>query len=162
MNRKDALLVSILPLVGLLGAAFLLDWFAAVSINPLFLGVVAALGLLAAVVAGFRSRRAGCLLPLLPFMVVLAFLPRIDLSPLKPFARFYAAIESGMTEMEVLRALETQFPREGRYRRPFVNRRLGQTHLGFILDPKDGRYDTEIVALELEDGRVVSKRYYAD
>lgn len=98
----------------------------------------------------------------MPFAALLILFPRIDISPRKPFARFYAAIEPGMTEAEVRGILDDQFPPTSRYPRPVVNRRAGPNGLGFILDPKDGRYDAEIVALDFEDGRVVTKRYYPD
>lgn len=160
-HRKAMLIVTSLVTV-LFGAAFLLDLLAAASTNRLFLVVVAALSVLTAGAAWAWSRRVECLLPLVPFAALLALLPQIDLSPRKPFARFYAAIEPGMTETEVLRALDDQFPSLGRYPRPSINRRVGPTQLGFILDPKDGRYDAEVVALDFENGRVATKRYYPD
>ncbi len=162
MSRRKAIMLASLPLAALLGMASLLDLLAAASISWSFLAVVATLGVLAAGVAWAWSRRAECLAPLLPFAAVLILLPLADTSPLKPFARFYAAIKPGMTEAEVLKALGDQFPSVGRYPRPFINRRVGPTYLGFILDPKDGRYDADIVSLDFEDGRVVSKRYYPD
>lgn len=162
MRRWKAVLVASLPLMVLLGAAFLLDLLVAVSTSWLFLGVVAALGVLAAGVAWAWSRRVECMMPLLPFAAMLFFLRFVDTSPLKPFARFYAAIKPGMTEAEVYQALDDQFPSAGRYPRPVVNRRVVPTQLGFILDPKTGQYDAEIVALDFVDGRVVTKQYYPD
>jgi hypothetical protein len=162
MDRRKTVLATSLPLVVLLVAAFVLDLLAAASTSLLFIGGVGALGAVAAGVVWVASRRAECLLALLPFAALLALLAVADTSPVKPFARFYAAVEPGMTEEEVLKALDHQFPATGRYPRPLVNRRVGPTHLAFILDPQDGRYDSEIVALELEAGRVVRKRYYPD
>jgi hypothetical protein len=89
-------------------------------------------------------------------------LPWLDTSPQKPFQRFYAAIRSGMTELEVLGALHSQFPVTGKYPRPFVNRLVGPNHLGFILDPDEGRYDAEIVSVELDSARVIRKQYQMD
>jgi hypothetical protein len=155
-------MVASLPLTVLLGAAFVLDLLVAASTSRLFLGGTAALGVLAVGAAWAWSRRAECLLPLVPFAALLILLPQIDLSPLKPFARFYTAIKPGMTEAEVLRILDDQFPSAGRYPRPLTNRRGGPSQLGFILDPKDGCYDAEIVNLDFEAGRVVTKRYYPD
>jgi hypothetical protein len=162
MGRRKAVLATALALVVLFGAAFVLDLLAGASVSVLFLGGVAALGAVAAGVVWAASRRAECLLVLLPFAALLVFLARADTSPLKPFARFYAAVEPGMTEEEVLKALDDQFPATGRYPRPLVNRWVGPSHLAFILDPQDGRYDSEIVDLDLEAGRVVRKRYYPD
>lgn len=162
MSRRKAMLIASFPLTVLLEAAFLLDLLVAASTSWLFLVVVAVLGVLAAGVAWTWNRRAECLLPLAPFAALLILFPQIDISPLKPFARFYAVIEPGMTEAEVLRVLDDQFPQTGRYPRPLINRRLGPNRLGFILDPKNGRYDAEIVALNFEDGRVVTKRYDPD
>jgi hypothetical protein len=162
MTRRKAILTAALPLVGLLGVAFLLDLLTAASLSWLFVGTIAALGVLAAGLAGTWSRRADCLLLLLPFAAALTLLSLADTSPLKPFGRFYAAIEPGMTEAEVLSLLNDHFPPTGRYPRPLVNRRVGPTQLGFILDPKDGRYDTEIVLLDFDAGRVATKQYYPD
>ncbi|HEY7310600.1 MAG TPA: hypothetical protein VH643_14650 [Gemmataceae bacterium] len=162
MGRWKVMLATALLLMGLLVAAFLLDHVIATSNSQWFLGAIGAVGILAAGVAGAKNRRAECLLPLLPFAAVLTLLSLTDTSPLKPFARFYAAIEPGMTEAEVLKTLDAQFPPTGRYPRPLVNRRLGPKHLGFILDPRDGRYDAEMVALDFEAGRVATKRYYPD
>ncbi len=163
MERWKLFLLSSLPLVGILAPVFLFDLLFTVSTNPLFLCGVAALGIVVAGGVGLYTRRMMvCLLPVVPFLVVLNFLPHIDYSPVKPFSRFYAAIKPGMTEAEVLQELEEQFPETGRYSQPLVNRRVGPTHLGFILDPKDGRYNAEIVAVDFEEGRVVKKDYHAD
>ena len=162
MGPWNAMLVVSLSLAGLLGAALYLDIFLAASTSWRFLGAVAALCALVAGMAWAWSRRAKCLAPLLPFAALLAFLPWVDISPLKPFGRFYAAIEPGMTEAEVLRALDDQFPPTGQYPRPSVNRLVGPNHLGFILDQRDWRYDTEIVGVDFEAGRVVRKQYYYD
>ncbi|MHB1426257.1 MAG: hypothetical protein ACYC3I_24085 [Gemmataceae bacterium] len=162
MGQRKAILAASLPLTGLLGAAFLLDLLVAASTSRLFLSVVAVLGVLGAGAAWIWTHQSECLTPLLPFAAMLAFLPLLDTSPLNPFTRFYAAIEPGMTEAEVLRILDNQFPPTGGYPRPLVNRRVGPTHLGFILDPRDGRYDAEMVTVDLEAGRVVKKQYYPD
>lgn len=162
MSRRKAMLVVSLPLAVLLGAAFLLDLLVAASTSWLFLGVVAALGMLAAAIALVLSRRLECLAPLVPFAAILCFLHLADTSPLKPFARFYNAIEPGMTDAEVFGALNRQFLSTGRYPQPVVNRRVGPAHIEFILDPSDGRYDAEIVAVDVEEGRVLRKQYYGD
>lgn len=162
MNRRKAMRAASGSLTVLLGAAIFLDRVAAASTNLRFLVVVAALGVLAAGAAWIWSRRVECLLPLVPFAALLALLPRIDISPLKPFARFYAAIELGMREAEVRRILDDQFPPSGRYPRPVVNRRVSPNYLVFILDPTDAGYDAEVVALDLEEGRVVKKQYHPD
>jgi len=162
MNRWKPLLTTSMPLVGLLGVAFLIDFLVAATTSLLFLCGVAAIGVLIAGLAWACSHRTECLVPLLPFAMLLALLSLLDTSPLKPFGRFYAAIELGMTEKEVLNALDQQFPSTGRYPRPVLNRRIGPNHLAFILDPKDGQYDAEIVALDLKDGQVVEKMYYPD
>jgi MYXO-CTERM domain-containing protein len=162
MSRRQALLAASLPLAGLFGAAFLLDLFDAASTSSSFLYRTAALGVLAVGAAWAWSRRAECLVPLLPFATLLAILPLVDTSPLKPFGRFYAVIEPGMTAAEVLKALDDEFPPTCRYPKPVVNRKVGPNHLGFILDPKNGAYDAVIVAVDFEAGRVVRKQYYPD
>lgn len=162
MSHRKAMLAASGSLTVLLGVAFLLDLIGAASLNRPFLVGVAALGVLAAGAAWAWSRRVECLLPLVPFVASLTLLPRIDISPLKPFSRFYAAIEPGMTEAEVRSILDDQFPPSGRYPRPVVNRRVSPNYLVFILDPTDAGYDAEIVALDLEEGRVVKKQYHPD
>ncbi len=162
MGRQESTLVCAIPLGALFGVALFLDYFGALSNSTLFLGVVSMLGLMAAALVWASSGQAVSLLPLVPFLAAIILLRLVDTTPLKPFGRFYAAIVPGMTETEVLSELDEQFPPKGRYVRPFVNRLVGPDHLGFILDRSDGRYDTEIVALDFIKGRVHSKRYIHD
>ena len=162
MSRCTAVLIASAPLAGLLGIAVVLDLAVAATLSWISVCTMAALGLVSVAVLWAITRRVESLSPFIPFCLTLIVLTSLDTSPLKPFARFYASVRPGMTEAEVLRALDDKFPRSGRYLRPAVNRQVGPNNLGFILDPRDRRYDAEIVSVDFRDGRVVNKEYLPD
>ena len=95
------------------------------------------------------------------YLAVLVVLPFIDLSPVKPFTRFYSEVKPGMIEAEVLSRLARQFPDGGRFPCP-VQRKLDDGSLWFQLDPNNGAYNAELVIVKMSEGSTVSKEYLPD
>lgn len=94
------------------------------------------------------------------FLVPFVILPFVDLSPVKPFTRFYQSIHIGMSDPEVHDLLVKHFPENGPYKRPKVY--YGDDGSSFILDPNDGCYNAEIIDLKMDDGKLSSKQYLPD
>jgi hypothetical protein len=94
------------------------------------------------------------------FLVAAVALHLVDFSPRKPYARFYAAIETGMTPADVRSALTREFPASGRHRVPPML--VHEERLLLALDPEDARYNAETIDLTLKNGRVVAKNYSGD
>jgi len=92
------------------------------------------------------------------FMLVLHF---VDLSPVKPYKRFFAAIQAGMTDLEVVTRLHREFPHGGRFPVP-VRSDFRTNEMSFALDPKKSIWNAEAIVVHLDNGRVVSKEYWRD
>lgn len=98
---------------------------------------------------------------MLAYLAILFVIPLTALSPVKPFKRFFSRVEAGMVEADVMGELTRQFPEGGRFPRP-VRSGYDDGSLCFQLDPNDGAYNAELVAIKMQDGRVVSKEYLPD
>jgi hypothetical protein len=85
----------------------------------------------------------------------------MDWSPVKPYKRFFAAVESGMTKADVLKLLRREFPDGFRFPRP-MERDLGQEQMSFVLDPTERAWKAEAIFIYLSNGRVVRKEYSRD
>jgi len=84
-----------------------------------------------------------------------------DLSPIKPYKRFFSAINEGMIEVEVMAVLHQEFPQGGRFPVPVL--RSDETNrLMFFLDPNQGAYNAEGIFVTLRNGKVVAKEYSPD
>ena len=92
------------------------------------------------------------------FVLVLHFM---DILPVKPYKRFFEAINIGMTEQEVLTLLHREFPDGGRFPVP-VRRDFARDQMDFFLDPTESAWNAEGIFVHLSDGRVVSKKYSRD
>jgi hypothetical protein len=88
-------------------------------------------------------------------MLVLHFM---DVLPVKPYKRFFAAIRPGMTEQEVMTLLRREFPDDGRFPVP-VRYGFRPGEIDFALDPKESAWNAEAIILQLQNGRVASKQY---
>jgi len=84
------------------------------------------------------------------------------LNPVKPFRQFFAALQVGMTEQQILTKLHERFPVPGRFRVPRESNLPEYQQLSFTLDPTNGNYDSEIVVLIIRDGRLIRKQYLPD
>jgi predicted membrane protein len=116
-------------------------------------------GVCAAVWFRYRSIIPLILAPLITvFVLVLHFM---DILPVKPYKRFFAAVQVGMTEQEVLGLLHREFPEGGRLSVP-VRRDFTSNQMAFFLDPNESAWNAEAIFIQLNDGRVVSKKYSRD
>jgi hypothetical protein len=161
MQKHASVLGSAVSL-GLLAIVFVvLDWSYAVSLSgqllAMMLILVLALGLPITLITGdWHSLMplGGCLL----FVLALPFIP---LSPVKAFHGFFERVNVGMTKQEVLKQLDLRFPQGGRFTKPRCRQLVDQSML-FVLDPNDGRYDSETVTVVFHDGHVLAKMYLPD
>jgi hypothetical protein len=92
------------------------------------------------------------------FMLMLHF---VDVLPVKPYKRFFAAIQLGLTDPEVMALLHREFPNGGRFPVP-VRYDFRTNEISFALDPKESAWNAEAIILYLEGGRVVRKEYSRD
>ena len=97
----------------------------------------------------------------LAYLAILLILPFVNFTPVKPFTRFYSQVHLEMTEDDVIKTLNLQFPEGGRFPRP-ISSRSDNGYLSFVLDPNDGAYNAEIISLKMKDGRVSKKEYFPD
>jgi len=88
------------------------------------------------------------------FVLVQHFL---DLSPVKPYKRFFRALQSGMTEKEVTLILQREFPTDGPFPVP-----ARTNEISFALNPKESLWNAEAIVIHLSEGRVASKEYLRD
>jgi len=92
------------------------------------------------------------------FMLVLHF---VDVLPVKPYKRFFAGIQLGMTDPQVMALLHREFPDGGRFPVP-VRDDFRTNEISFALDPKESAWNAEAIVIHLDNGRVVSKEYWRD
>ena len=113
-------------------------------------------------VAVFRQHRSRAALRIGGlFIAAFLIVAVMDLTPVKPYRRFYNSIHNGMTRAEVMAELHRQFPAHGRYPVPALGNE-SDSQMMFFLDPLQGAYNAEGVFLGLKDGRVTSKVYSPD
>jgi hypothetical protein len=86
----------------------------------------------------------------------------VDLSPVKPALRAVSHIRVGMTEGQVRSILESSFPSDGRFKRPYFGR-VENGVLGFALDPGDYRYNSAFVEVRFDSKKkCTSAEFLAD
>jgi|GEM_PF-3883148 len=110
-------LIQIFGLTVLLGLAFFLDVYFAVSLFWQFNLTMAFLALLV-LLPSFLARQKTNLWLLSLFGVALFGLNSITISPLKPFVQFHRAILPSMSAYQVSHLYEQYFPVGGPFRRP--------------------------------------------
>jgi hypothetical protein len=145
----------LLVLGGVVGQFFGLIW------NPYFICVFVTLAFLNGLLVGYLRRPRTLVIVLCSFFAILLSTRLIESAPTLPFWRFYYSIQNGMSKDEVIDCLHRAFPENGRYKRP-IPRWLEDDLLKLNLDFDDGRYNAEVVTVEFEDNRVVSKDYSPD
>jgi hypothetical protein len=159
-HRTSATLLIISAAVLML-VTLLSDAIFGVSASWIFTGIVWAVGLGTALAVRLRYRSV---LAVVVAVVVTCFvlaLHFIDILPVKPYKRFFAAIKVGMTEQEVLTLLHREFPEGGALPVP-VRRDFAKNQMDFFLDPKESAWNAEGIFIQLSDGQVVSKKYSRD
>jgi hypothetical protein len=80
----------------------------------------------------------------------------IDWNLRRPFRRAYSQIRPGMTMEQVKAIMHQRF----RGKRPVG--RFGGWGAQYTLDPDDGRFNSEIIVIQMADGKVASADYSAD
>jgi len=138
----------------------LLDQSAAVTLIWPFMLVPALLATFMILLAWRLTKKASFLGYVPIFLLLLLTLHILELSPVKPFKRFYYSLDAGVTQAEVTYNLEKYFPRNGKYQQPSFS--PNNDRVWFALDPDDGRYNSEIIEVIFKNGRIESTRYYPD
>jgi hypothetical protein len=180
------LIIEVVFLIALFLLGLFLDYKLAVSLFWQFYLLMAVLALILLLPAylQFRrkqSRRKQELWLFLGFNISLLALRFLNLTPVKPFTKFYLDIKNSMTIQEVQGLFNQRFPKGGRFRQPewylfdrddgvfenldpeekgFVD--IPDLNLHYILDPSDGRYNAEFLSVYLKDGKVVGTEYSPD
>lgn len=154
--------VSVLGLVALIALFTFGDLILGISAHPT--AVVLTLGLgglvtLPIVLKGRRSvRRLMAAIAIYGvFSAWIVTLKQVDWDARKPFLRAYQQIRPGMTQADVESLMHRQFAGK---KQPVAHWRKGSG--SYILDPDDGRFNSEIIAIKMLDDRVVSADYLAD
>ena len=171
-------IVEFVLLVGLLLFALTLDRIFAVSMFWQFNLIAVSLILLITLPRFLLTRHKETLWLFLIVAVLLFTLRFIDLTPRKPFLRFYQDITIGMHADQIQLLLNQHFPPDGKFRQPawgigdgspvtpYDNKpNLTDTpdqSLHYTLDPHDGRFDSEWLVVYLKDGQVVGTEYLPD
>lgn len=138
------------------------DYLLAATVWPRFTWGAAGIAVLVALGA-YRAHRIPLTLWLAGlFVAALLALAWSDWTPRKPFRRFYNQVAPGMNLSELRAALGREFRAGGAHPVPVERSAADGSGISFILDPARGAYNSEIVFVELRDGRVVRKHYSAD
>jgi hypothetical protein len=160
-SRVATSVMLVISVIVLMFVALMSDAVFGISASWLFTAMLWAVGfgVCAAVRARYRS-----ILSLAAAFLVTAFmllLHFVDVLPVKPYKRFFAAIQTGMTDLEVMALLHREFPDGGRFPVP-VRYDFRTNEIDFALDPKESAWNAEAIILYVESGRVVRKEYSRD
>jgi hypothetical protein len=159
MKNRAMLTTALMLLVLFLGAAAF-DRLADASRFLIFRAFVAAMGIgtCLAFVVYYRSRWPLALWP--AFVIAVWALTWWDHSPVKPFARFYASTELGMTRAEVEAQLDRHYRWASHHSKPepFSVR---ADHMGYKIKPP-GWSDVMVVSLYFEEDRLVYRSLHDD
>jgi hypothetical protein len=161
MKTLAAFLLSCVILLPGAWFAVALDDWVGLSRTVVFEICFVALGIVAGALAIAIGRCKWLLLAPCVFIAFILVLPFIELSPVKAALRAVSDIQPGMTESEVRAVLDRHFPEHGRFHRPDIGP-VRDDVLGFILDPKDGRYNAAIVRVKFSGGKCVSAEFLPD
>ncbi len=164
LMRRSAQLVDTLSLSALvaLGSAFaVFDMSFSVAESTEIVLMALLLGLVAAWPLLFRRARSvrSLLLAIALFGVFAGWIVvqrQIDWNMRRPFRRAYSQIQPGMTREQVEAIMRRQFPR----RRPVA--RFDRWGIQYTLDPDDGRFNSEFIMIEMNEGKVISTHYFFD
>jgi hypothetical protein len=155
--RRVSLVLSFAAL-GLL--VFFCDEMWASTQSWIFCASIAGLGAGIAAI-GFRQRqRVGLSIGSL-FAAGIIIWHFLDLTPVKPFRRVYAAIHHGMTSSEVAAVFQHEFPASGPYPIPTMAISDEERMLFFLKQSPKG-FDDKGILVTLRDGKVVAKQHTSD
>jgi hypothetical protein len=94
----------------------------------------------------------------LAFVAAMVALHYCDLTPVKPYRRFYDGVQTGMTQSEVVSLLHRTFPDGGRFRAPAPGVTRADC-ISFALENLDNHDHARLIILSLREGKVASKAY---
>jgi hypothetical protein len=142
----------------------LVMWFGdemwAATQSWIFCAIMAGLGAGMAATVFWRQQRVG-----LPIGALLAagciIWHFLDLTPVKPFHRVFAAIHDGMTPSEVTALFQHEFPASGPYPVPAMAISDEERMLFFLQQTPKG-FDDKGILVTLRDGKVVAKQHTSD
>ena len=157
--KKVAIAFSFFLLIVLTAFVVMLEQWAAISLRWPFIAAAISLGVLFALPGITRCRSYGVLL--LAYIVFILILPFVSLSPVKPYRQFFNSITTESDQEDVLTMMKEYFPETGRFRQPTWKEKEDGS-LIFWLDPSDGRYNAEIIAIAFSNGVVSRKQYVMD
>jgi len=163
MKQWPAIVAGAL-LSGLLAISVVADFAFGVTVMPGCLATILLLGAVVALGLWGLSRSRIVLVAGVAFLASILVVRFSPLGPVKSFRSFHRQLHPGMTQEAVLDRLGRAFPEGGLFRRPSVFRSgEGEPEsMSFTLDPSRGDYDSEIVLVHFDAGRLVSSRYLPD
>jgi hypothetical protein len=145
----------------LLFVALMSDAVFGISASWVFTSVVWAVGFGVCIAVRLRYRSFLSLVVAFLVSASVLVLHFVDVLPVKPYKRFFAAIQVGMTDPQVMALLDREFPDGGRFPVP-VRYDFRTNEISFALDPKESAWNAEAIILYLERGRVIRKEYSRD
>ena len=151
----------LIVLVILIGVLAFLDYALAATLFWPFLFIFAVLGAAFTLSVWNTNRKTTYLLYLPAFLLLITIIRIVQFSPVKPFRLFYQNLKPGLSQQQVYERLEAYFPNEGRYERPVLTH-LDDGSLHISLNPKDPKYDSEVVFITFQNGSVKYAEYSAD
>jgi predicted membrane protein len=160
-SRIAASVLLVISAAVLMFVALMSDAILGISESWIFTLIIWAAGIGVCLAVRVRYRSVLSLIIACLVTTFVLFLHFMDLLPVKPYKRFFAAIQTGMNEQQVLALLSREFPAGGRLNVP-VRRDFAQNEMDFFLDPTESAWNAECIRIHLSDGRVVSKEYSRD
>lgn len=161
VGRVTTSVMLVISAAVLMFVALMSDALLGISASWIFTLVVWAVGFGVCVVVRLRHRSIISLVIasiITAFMLVLHF---VDVLPVKPYKRFFSAIQVGMTDSQVMALLHREFPDGGRFPVP-VRHDFRKNEISFALDPNESAWNAEAIVIHLDNGKVVHKEYWRD
>ena len=154
----------ILTLAGLtmiLAVAAMFDYLTAATLVGPF-KITIAIVAISFIIAMWRATgKKTQLIYLAVFFVAFVILRAFEISPVKPFRKFYLDLHPGLTQPDIASKLQHYFPNGGRYKQPSATL-VDDDSMVVVLDQNDGRYNAEVVHIVFQNGHLKSAAYYPD
>jgi hypothetical protein len=160
-TRSWASALSVVSAVVLILVVMVADLVFGISASWIFTLSVWAVGFGVCLAVRLRCRSVLSLVMASVVTGFMLFLHFADVSPVKPFRRFFAAVQKGMTDEEVMALLHREFPVGGGFPVP-VRYDFRPGEIDFGLGPQGSAWSAEGIIIHLENGRVTNKQYDRD
>jgi hypothetical protein len=144
-------------------ATLLLDSLFAVSANTQYVWTVAGIAAVLVVPVCWWTRNRFLAIALTGFLLLLLMLQYVSFAPgkLNGYHRFFKRISPGMTRNDVLSQFQTIFPDAATDGWPRITRQRAE-RITMVLDPSDGRYNSELIVIYFKNDQVTGKLYAPD